>query len=227
MGKLYGLIPETIHGAVGLIAGVAGCVLAATQYAFDWAGITRADKALFSFLVIVLIALAIGGTYTGNLIVSERLRNKSANLIMIKIFISIVGGVFILIMVINGACMSMSVDYQTYVQQRFGFLTGWKMLTSVTAEDVSSLEQFGLGIKQIVRALFLAVPGLIGTWGGLSVLTADSIDEAEGGILAIVASFVVFFVVWIFKAIGVSLMQLIILAEMNLGTQSLYLLTIV
>ena len=110
-------------------------------------------------------------------------------------------------MALNGVMMTLDASYNTYAEGT-GVFTGLRQLTSVTAADVSSLEQFALGIRQIVRAMFLIVPALIGTWGGLSVLTADSIDEGEGGILAIVAAFVVFIIVWIFKAIDVSLMTL-------------------
>jgi len=64
--------------------------------------------------------------------------------------------------------------------------------------------------------MFLTVPCLIGTWGGLSVLTADGISDAEGGILAIIASFVVFFVVWIFKAIDVTIMLLSLVSNLTI-----------
>jgi hypothetical protein len=82
------------------------------------------------------------------------------------------------------------------------------MMTTITSGDINSLTNFALGVRQIVTALFLVVPCLIATWGGFSVLTADSIDEAEGGILAIVAAFIVFIIVFIFKAIGVQLLSL-------------------
>ena len=100
----------------------------------------------------------------------------------------------------------MDVNYQQYANERAGIFTGIRQLSSITSEDVNSLHNFALGIRQIVSAMFLTVPCLIATWGGLGVLTADSISDAEGGILAIVAAFVVFIVVWIFKAIDVTLM---------------------
>jgi hypothetical protein len=128
------------------------------------------------------------------------------NMTFLKITVFGVSLAIIGILIINGVGMTMDTSYADYAATEYGYLTGLRQLTAVTSGDVNSLVNFALGIRQLVRALFLIVPGLIATWGGLSVLTADSIDEAEGGILAIVAAMVVFFVVWIFKAADVALM---------------------
>jgi len=205
-------IPETMYGWTGLLLGIAGSACWCTQFVWDWFGITEADKTLYSLIVLILLISASAFTFVAN-----RLNNQ------IKIFsgrtpmmtvakITFIGfiGVILTIMVLNGGMMSLDMEYQEYANTRAGFFTGIRQLTAVTSADVGSLANFGLGIREIVKAMFLVIPCLIGTWGGLSVLTADSIDEAEGGILAIVAAFVVFIIVWIFKAIDISLMFLTI-----------------
>jgi hypothetical protein len=215
MGKYYGLIPSTVFGWIGLISGIVGSMLAATQFIWDWFGITQVDKALFSVIVLILMLMAIAGTYVGNKMVSGK------NIEPLKSFGKIFGIgmviVFGYIVVSNSVMMTLSTTYTSYTDARLGYLTGLRQLTSVTTEDVNSLVNFALGIRQIVRSMFLIVPALIATWGGLSVLTADSIDEAEGGILAIVSAFVVFIIVFIFKAIDVQLMFLMLNPALFMG----------
>jgi hypothetical protein len=186
-----------IYGYISLFAGLVGCLLYATQFIWDWFGYTQLDKALYSIFVVFLMCTATGAGVAAN-------KNKTEYFAGITFILFTF--VLILIMIINSEAMMLSTTYKDFADDRLGIWTGLRMLTSVTSEDVNSLANFALGIRQLVRALFLVVPTLIATWGGLSVLTADSIDEAEGGILAIVAAFVVFIVVWIFKAIDIQLM---------------------
>jgi len=80
-----------------------------------------------------------------------------------------------------------------------------RMLTTVTDTDVNALLNFGLGFQVLIKALFLCVPFLIATWGGLSVITAESIDEAEGGIMAIVAALFVVIIIFVFSLVGIYL----------------------
>lgn len=208
MGKLYG-IPETIYGWLSLILGITGSILWGTQHVLDWFGTTEGDKSLYSIVVLLVMLTAIGCTWVAR---SKMKANKELKHTegMTVIRIVILGMVFIILLLIikNGVGMTLDTNFNTYANSNLGFFTGFRQLTSITTEDVNSLQNFALGIKQIVRAMFLVVPCLIATWGGLSVLTADSIDEAEGGILAVVAAFIVFIVVWVFKAIDISLMQL-------------------
>lgn len=215
MGKYYGLIPSTPFGWVGLLSGITGMILAASQFIWDWFGVTQIDKALFSVIVLILMMMAIAGTYVGNKMVSGRTFDPFKT--FIKIFVMGLVIVLTFIVISNSAMMSLSTTYSDYANERLSYFTGLRQLTSVTTEDVNSLVNFALGIRQIVRAMFLITPALIGTWGGLSVLTADSIDEAEGGILAIVAAFVVFIVVFIFKSIDVQLMFLMLNPALFLG----------
>ena len=200
-----GKLPHSSYGIAGFALGILGVVAASTQLIFNWFGKTNADKSLYSLFTIVIIALGLGFTYVANF------RTKIQGNPMItglKIAFVLFIAVILLIMAVNGISMTLDTSYATYANNDLGLFTGLRMLTSITTEDVNSLQNFALGIQQIVRSIFLIVPCLIGTWGGLSVLTADSIDEAEGGILAIVAAFVVFIIVWVFKAIDVSLMTL-------------------
>jgi hypothetical protein len=205
MGKFYG-IPETRYGWIGLITGMAGAILWGTQMLFDWFGITAIEKSIYSLIVLALICIACGSTLVANRIISSKfLKRPPLQTIGRTSFLLFLGAI-LLIFIVNGLSMTLSTDYTTYANNNLGIFTGLTMLSSVTTADVNSLTNFALGIRQIITALFLVVPCLIATWGGLSVLTSDSIDEAEGGILAIVAAFVVFIIVFIFKAIGVTLL---------------------
>lgn len=208
IGHRYG-IPDTSYGTIGLILGIAGAIGWGTQFLFNWFGITELDKALYSLMIVVILLLACSCTFVGNRIVSSKkdLKREPGKVVIRITFIGVLG-IILFIAVANSFCMSMDDNYASHANRELGIMTGMRQLTAVTAEDVNGLENWALGVRQIVRSMFLIVPCLIGTWGGLSVLTADSIDEAEGGILAIVAAFVVFLVVWIFKAIDVSLMKM-------------------
>lgn len=202
-----GKLPHSAYGITGLVLGILGVVAASTQLVFNWFGSTNADKSLYSLFTILFIVLGLGFTYVANF----RTKIKGNPMITgLKIAFILFVAVILLIMAVNGISMTLDTTYATYANNNLGLFTGIRMLTSITTEDVNSLSNFALGIRQIVRSLFMIVPALIATWGGLSVLTADSIDEAEGGILAIVAAFIVFIVVWVFKAIDVSLMTLFV-----------------
>jgi hypothetical protein len=220
MGKYYG-VPETWQGAVGAISGIVAVALWSTQYFFDWFGATTFDKNFYNILVLVLISVAIGFNFVGNRLANNRKRltaSKDPTYIALRNTFLILIGVFLYIIVVNGWAMTMSTEYVTYADGKNGIWTGISRLDSrITKEDVGDLENFALGIAQLSRSMFLIVPCLIGTWGGLSVLTADSVDEAEGGILAILAAMVVFFIAWIFKGINVSLMPSMLTMFQALG----------
>lgn len=208
MGKFYGTIPETAYGWIGLVLGILGSISWCTQFIWNWFGITEADKALYSLIVLLLLLSAIGFSYVANRLNNRRkiFTGRTPMISVAKIVFLGFMGIILVVMITNGVAMTIDTNYLEYANTNAGYFTGIRQLSAITSEDVGSLEQFALGIRQIVRALFLVVPCLIGTWGGLSVLTADSISDAEGGILAIVAAFVVLIIVWTFKAIDVSLM---------------------
>jgi len=212
MGKYYGIVPETSYGWAGLTLGLGGVLLWGTQMIWNWFGITEGDKALFSLLTVIILLFAVGCYRVAQTKLRSGIKHKRGEgaIIFRTVLIGLVA-IILIVIVINGFSMTLDVNYESYANNNFGFFTGLKLLTSVTAEDVNSLQNWALGVRQIVRAMFLTVPVLIATWGGLSVLTADSIDEAEGGILAVVAAFIVFLIVWIFKAIDVSLMSMLVL----------------
>lgn len=213
MGKRYG-IPETHYGWIGLLLGVIGCVLWATEFIFGWVallpGVDAFDQAIYSIIVLVILLFACAFIFVANRTTNTRKILKSVNpgRVVIKIVFLAFIAIILLVMILNGVSMTLDTTYATYTESELGLLTGLRQLTSVTSADVGALTTFALGVRQIVRAMFLVVPCLIATWGGLSVLTADSIDEAEGGILAVVAAFIVFIIVWIFKFMDISLMFL-------------------
>ena len=191
-------IPQTNLGWIGFITGIAGSVLYATQNIWNWFGITDGDKAVFSLIIILLMSMAIGFSYTANKIIRTSRKAYSKNYAPLWSAIKITAVLFCGVLTIQQLLNMLVVKFETYASLR--------MLAAVTSADVASLEQFALGIRQIVRAMFLIVPGFIATWGGLSVMTADSISDAEGGPMAVVAALIVLFVVWIFKAIDVNIM---------------------
>lgn len=201
-------LPETLEGWFGLLLGVIGSILWCTQFVWDWYGSTDADKAGFSLLILFIMITACASTYVANKLNKGVLKGKTSWFSIIKIVVEGFFGIVFVIIVINIAAQEADATYAMYALNQQGIFTGFKQLSSITSEDVNSLQNFALGLRQIINAMFLTVPCLIATWGGLSVLTADSISDAEGGILAIVAAFVVFIVVWIFKAIDVTLMAL-------------------
>ena len=203
MGLLTKLlhIPSNEFGWMSYITGFTGALLYMTQMLWPWFGRDNADRTLFSFIVLILMIVAIASMYVGNN--AKHLKNPMNTLFEI-IFVGFIG-VLLVVIVLNGVAMTLSTTYKAYANKNYGFFTGMRYLTHVTQEDLNDLQNWALGLKQIIKALFLIVPFLTGTWGGLSVLTADSIDEAEGGILAIVAAFVVVIIVWLFKLVEVSL----------------------
>lgn len=199
--------PDSPYGWSGLISGVIGAILYFLQIFTGWFGIDEADKTMFSVLVITLICWG-----TASYIVANRLKSKKGKRMLespikslLKIFALEMVLVFLVIFILNWQGMMLSLDYADYTADKGGLVFGIRQLTYITTDDVNSLTQWSIGVQQLIKGLFLIVPFLIATWGGLSVLTADSIDEAEGGILALVSAFVVVIIVWIFKLVGVIL----------------------
>lgn len=205
MGKYFGLVPETPYGWLSIIAGILGSVMWMTQFIWDWFGVTEGDKAIYSVLTLVLLIMSCSAAFVANASIARGMNMPAMTFLKITVFG--VSFAIVALLVFNGLGMTMDTSYASYAETEYGYLTGLRQLTAVTSGDVNSLVNFSLGIRQLVRSLFLIVPGLIATWGGLSVLTADSIDEAEGGILAVVAAMVVFFVVWIRKRISLALQK--------------------
>jgi hypothetical protein len=208
----YGLLPATREGWISMLSGLTALVLYGTQMLFNWfAPGIEALQAFYSLIVLVLLSVAVGFMYTATRIASKFkvLKGEPTQVSLKVTFITFVIAVFVMF-VVNGVSMTMSVDYATYTDNKLGMFTGLRMMSSITGGDINNLQNFALGLRQIISALFMVIPCLCATWGGLSVLTADSIDEAEGGILAIVAAFVVFIIVWVFKAIDVQLMSMFI-----------------
>jgi hypothetical protein len=200
--KDYFGIPDNGYGWVSLITGLLASIMYLTQALWGWFGSDSFDKSLYSFIVLFLICIAIPTMYVANN--TDSIKNPLASALRIFFFIFI--GVLLTFVIMNGASMTLDVNYAQFTETSGGGLfTGFQMLSSITEADVNEISLWAIGVRQIIRAMFLVLPFLIATWGGLSVLTADSIDEAEGGILAIVSAFVVVIIVWMFKLVDVVL----------------------
>jgi len=199
-------LPRTTAEVITLLSGLLTLVLWSTQYFWNWYGANQFDRTFYSLLVLFCAGLSVGMMYAVNF------KPKSSPYkIAITTALVIVIAVILTVMLMNGGFMMMDATYGDFVNERGrgGYFYGIEYLsTAVTQQDVDSLTMFAKGISELVRSLFLIVPGLIGTWGGLGVLMAGSMQEASIGIMAILAAMVVFFVVWIFHAIDVTLMML-------------------
>jgi len=199
--KDYFALPDNAYGWTSLLLGVIGSILYATQLLFGWFGVDTTDRTLFSLICLIMLVMAISCAYVANNV--KDLKNPLMT--TLKIFGTLFVIAFIFIIVGNGVGMMLDTGFLEHTNTHGGFLFGIPQLTYITEADVNSITQWALGVQMIIKAFFLVIPFLIACWGGLSVLTADSIDEAEGGILAIVAAFVVVLVVWMFRLVGVIL----------------------
>jgi len=192
------ILPRNQYGWVALIFGLLGSILYSTQLLFDWFGSDEIDKALFSIVCLIPIILGIASVYESN-----KNKSQSWNTVIkntFKLFLL----VFVAVILLNGVAMGMDTSFNDEANDSgLGIFYGLRLLSNVTSADVNNLAAWGAGLATIIRALFLIVPFLIAVWGGLSVLTADSIDEAEGGILAIVAAVIVVLIVWLFKLVEI------------------------
>lgn len=186
---------------ISLISGLIGSVLYMTQVIWDWFGADSIAKTLFSFACLIVLLFACASAYVGQK--ASRLTSpwKTMGRIMFFGFVTVT----LLICIIGGFAMMLDSNFNEYAEANLGFLTGFRLLSNVTTTDLNALQNWATGIAMMIKALFLIVPFIIAVWGGLSVLTADSISDAEGGILAVVAAFIVVIIVWIFKLVEITL----------------------
>lgn len=195
------ILPKSPWGYAYYLFGIAAIILWFTQKIWDWYGITTIDKALFSLLVLFIIFLAFGFGLVANKTVAGMLKGNPAKTIVSTLIIGF-AGVMLYLIISNGLAIQMSVDagegvYTEYYNNNQGFFQTLRMLAMPT--EIGELEKFALGVQQIIRIVFLVVPALIIGWGALSVLTADSLDEAEGGLLALVSALLTVGIMFIFQ----------------------------
>jgi len=186
---------------LGFLLGILGSILYTTQFIWNWFGTDSVQKAVYSLFCVVLILGACAGAYVGQK--QKRLSNPGRTFGKFMFFGFII--VVLFICIVSGASMTLDTGIDTYFKSDMGFFTGFRWLTSVTSEDLNTVANWAIGLKMVIKTLFLIVPFLICVWGGLSVLTATSLDEAEGGIMAVVAAFIVVIIVWLFKLVEISL----------------------
>lgn len=193
-------LPNTYEGWIGVIAGLIATGLYASNMIFKWLQ-TELERSIYGIIFLILMGVAIGFTYVANKNLDVR-RAIPISLAVILI------GIF-LVMMFNGISMTLSADYQTYANSELGLFTGVQLLAGDVKEiDVGNIADFALGVRQLITAISLFVPAIIVFWAGLSVITADSLDEAEGGILGIAAAVVVVIIVWLFLLVDVEVMAL-------------------
>jgi hypothetical protein len=191
-----------------MVLGITATVMWGTQQAFNWFGQGYPSlQMIYSIITLAMLAFAIGFTYVagariGSKVTLRRPPMHSALRIGFLVFL----GAAIFILFGTGFGMTMDSQFASYAESDLGFLTGFRMLTSVTSQDASLFTTLGYGLKQFFSALFAIVPILIAIWGALSLVTADSVDEAEGAITSLLAAGVVFIIVWLFKFLGVNLL---------------------
>jgi len=194
-------LPDNIYGWAGLITGLAGSIIYVLQLLFGVFGIDNSDRTFVSIIILLMLLFAVSTSVVSNRL--DKIDNPIYAVLRIWLFSFV--GVIVVIMIFNWSSMMLDTNFQEYTNNRGGLFYGLRQLSYITDADVNSLEAWATGVQTLIRALFLIVPFIIGVWGGLSVLTADSIDEAEGGILALVSAFVVIIIVWMFKLVGVFL----------------------
>jgi hypothetical protein len=193
-------LPNKAEGWIGVLAGLTATFLYASNVIFKWLQ-TELDRSIYGIIFLVLMGIAFGFTYVAN----KNLNIRRAIPITLSVILI---GIF-MIMFFNGFSMTLSADYHEYASNKLGLFTGVQLLAGDVKEiDVNSIATFALGVRQLITAISLFVPVLIVMWAGLSVLTADSLDEAEGGILGIVAAIVVVIIVWLFLLVDVEIMSL-------------------
>jgi hypothetical protein len=195
-------LPKKVEGWIGVAAGLTATGLWASNMIFKWLQ-TELERSLYGVIFLILMGIAIGFTYVAN----KGLNIQRAVPITLAV---ILVGIF-MVMLFNGISMTLSADYKTYANSELGLLTGIQLLAGDVKEiDVNSIATFALGVRQLITAMSLFVPVIIVFWAGLSVITADSLDEAEGGILGIAAAVVVVIIVWLFLLVDVEVMSLML-----------------
>jgi hypothetical protein len=199
MGKF---LPNTNYGVLSLFMGFLGIILYMSQKLLNWYGVTDLDKAMFSILVIFILLLTIGLALAGNVQKgSSKLQATPSGLVVSTLVIGF-AGIILYLMVASGMAIQMSIEAGgTYAELQNGLVFNLKML--MHEADPNVISEFATGVQAIVRTIFIIVPALIVGWGALSVLTADSLDEAEGGILALVSAILVWIMLFIFNLIGI------------------------
>jgi hypothetical protein len=164
----------------------------------DWFGTDATDKAIFSLIILIPLVLACACAVEAN-----KNENRDWTNVIKNTFVALLV-VFVFIVVFNGLGMGMDTTYQTEANDsNLGIFYGFRLLSNVTDADINNIATWGIGLRTIIQALFLIVPFIICIWGGLSVLTADSLDEAEGGIMAIIAAIIVVIIVWMFQLVDI------------------------
>jgi len=181
--------------------GILGSILYATQMIWNWFGTDSIQKTIYSLICVVLLLSSCASAYVSG--GRFKTQNKGTTFAKFLFFGFII--VLLLVCIVSGASMTMDTNVDTYFKSDLGFFTGMRMLTTVTDTDVNALMNFGLGFQVLIKSLFLCVPFLIATWGALSVITAESIDEAEGGIMAIVAALFTVIIIFVFSLVGIYL----------------------
>ncbi len=181
------------YGIVSLISGLFACILYTSQLLWGcFAPNFEIARIIFSLAVILVMCFAIAA---GREAAKQRDWTHVAKNTFMYASIVIIS---VLILQICG--MGLDISYANEAKDAgLGPFYGFQMLASVTQDDLTGLANWGIGLKIILKALFLITPFLIATWGGIAVLTADDMQEASTGIYALLAAIIFSLIIWIFK----------------------------
>lgn len=193
-------LPKNPFGWTSLLIGLFSVTLYTTQLFWGWFGTDATDQMIFSLIVLVPMCIAISCAF------EDRKQKRQDWSSVLKNSFKIFIAVFTVVLVLNGIGMGMDTTYATQADDSgLGLFYGIRMLSNVSDADINNLANWGIGLKTIIKALFLIVPFLVATWGALSVLTADSFQEASTGIFALLAAIIFSIIVWVFRLVDVIL----------------------
>ena len=195
-------MPLNKFGWLSFILGMIGCTLFSFQLIFGF-GFDSWDKALVSVVIVLLLLSAVAFNVVHFRFEGGALKNpyRLAGSIVFIGFVLI----SLMVLVCNMSLMTMSTEYSEWTKQDLGIFQGFRMLAYVTDAEVTSLQNWGVGMSAMIRALFLCVPFLIVTWGALSALTATDMGDMNGALFSFVASLLFTIEVWMFRIVDIVL----------------------
>jgi len=199
--KFWGA-PLNIYGWLSFIIGVIGCTLYSIHL-FWGIGISSLDYAVMSLIIIVLLLLAVAYNIVHFRYAAGKIQNPNRTVLSIT-FMGVLA-VCLIVFAVYGLAMSMDMGAMEHAERDIGVFTGFRMLAHITERDITTLENWSLGVSAMIKGLFLIIPFLIVTWGALACLTASSMADMQGALFSLVAAMFFTIEVWMFKIVDVIL----------------------
>lgn len=193
-------LPPSKNAAFSVIFGYVFALMYLSQFVFGWFGVDIQDWTFYSVILIFLASESIAFAWYGYR--RKRREEPFKKPLAVGLVVSIL--VITTVLLLTGTAMRMDTTFDAGTGN-LGVFYGLPILGSPADELVSTnvLAQWGIGLKIILKALALIMPFLCSLWGGLSVLTADNLTEARGGLLAIAAAIVVVIITFLFNLVGI------------------------